>query len=79
MAGAFGGVAAMAVKGPTPEEVAAWVEETTRRQGVPLKVEEPGAVDAVVTLLREGRVPVRAAKSDRGGKGRSDSDLERPG
>jgi hypothetical protein len=63
----------------TPEEVAAWVEETTRRQGVPLRVEEPGTVDAVVTLLREGRVPVRAARSGRGGKGRSGSDREQPG
>jgi len=63
----------------TPEEVAAWVEETTRRQGVPVKVEETGTVDAVVTLLREGREPVRAATAGRGGKGRSGSDPEPPG
>jgi len=69
----------MAVKQPRLEEVAAWVEETTRCQGVPVKVEEPGAVDAVVTLLREGRVPVKAARSEKAGKGRSGSDPGRRG
>lgn len=76
MAGSFGGVDAMAV---TPEEVAAWVEASTACQGLATKVEDEAAMDRVVTLLRGGREPVRAASSGRGGKGRTGSDPERPG
>lgn len=77
MAGPFGGVVAMALS--HDPEVVAWVVESTAAQGVPVRVEEPAAVERVVTLLGEGREPVRAARSDRGGKGRSGSDPERPG
>ena len=72
-AGSCGGVAAVAVT-PTREVAAAWVEESTARQGLPVKVDDPGVIERVVTLLREGREPVRAARSARGGKGRSGSD-----
>jgi hypothetical protein len=75
--GSRGAVAAGAVgHGPV---VVAWVEATTARRGVPVKVSEPGAVERVATLLRGGRVPVRAARRRRGGRGRNGCDPEPPG
>jgi len=57
-------VAAMAIEQPTPEEVAAWVERTTTAQGVAVRVSDPEAVEAVASLLRDGREPVvKDAKS----------------
>jgi len=76
-AGSWGAVGARAL-GHDPV-VVAWVEATAARQGVPVKVEEPGVVGGVVTLLREGRAPVRAARRRRGGRGRSGSGPEPPG
>jgi hypothetical protein len=72
-AGSCGGVAvaAMAMKHTPAEEVAEWVEESTSRQGVPVKVDDPGVIEGVVMLLREGRVPVRAARPVKAGRGRS--------
>jgi hypothetical protein len=70
-AGSWGGAAAVAMNRPTAEEVAAWVEESTARQGVPVKVEDSGAVERVAVLLGVGRVPVRAARPGGAGRGRS--------
>lgn len=65
MAGAAGGVAAMAMRRVSDEQVAAWVERTTFEQGVEAKVADPQTVADVVALLREGRTPelVRDAKA----------------
>lgn len=76
-AGSWGAVAVVAV-GHDPV-VVAWVEATTVRQGVPVKVEEPLAVERVAVLLRGGGGPVRAARPGRGGKGRSGCDPAPPG
>jgi hypothetical protein len=76
-AGYWGAVAVVAVS--HDPVVVAWVEATAARQGVPVKVEEPGVVERVVTLLREGGEPVRAARRRRGGRGRIGSDPEPPG
>ena len=70
-AGSWGGVAAMAMNRPTAEVVAAWVAESTARQGVPVKVEDPGVIERVAVLLGVGRVPVRAARPVKAGRGRS--------
>jgi hypothetical protein len=70
-AGSWGGVAAMAMNRPTAEVVAEWVEESTSRQGVPVKVEDPGVIGRVAVLLGEGRLPVRAARPVKAGRGRS--------
>ena len=70
-AGSRGGVAATAMNRPTAGEVAAWVAESTARQGVPVKVDDPGAIERVAVLLGEGRVPVRAARPVKAGRGRS--------
>ena len=50
---------------PTAEQVGAWMAKSTAAQGVPVKVTDQTAVEAVVTLLREGRTPgrVRDARS----------------
>jgi hypothetical protein len=53
-----GGVAAMEMKPPTAEEVAAWVERTAREQGVASRVTDRATIEAVEALLREGREPV---------------------
>ncbi len=51
---------------PIPEAVAVWVERSTAAQGVPMKVTDPKAVEAVAALLKDGRepAPVRAARSE---------------
>lgn len=51
------------------DAVAAWVRASCARQGVPEKVEDPGAIRAVVGLLG----PPRRARVGRRGQGRSDS------
>ncbi len=43
---------------PTAEEVAAWLERTTKASGVPFKMTDPATIEAVATLLLEGREPV---------------------
>ena len=60
-------------------EVVAFVERTTREQGLSVKVTDPAAIGLVVTLLREGRQPVRAARSDRADPDQTDSDPGSPG
>lgn len=49
----------------TPEAVVAWVERSTAAQGLPVKVTDVRAVEAVAALLKDGRepAPVRAARS----------------
>ena len=54
-------------------EVVAFVERTTREQGVPVKVSDAAVVATVVALLGEGREPVRAARSGRGAPSRNGS------
>ena len=54
-------------------EVVAFVERTTREQGLPVKVTDPAAIGVVVTLLREGRQPLRAARSGRAAPDRTGS------
>lgn len=44
-------------------ELVAWLEQTCREQGVPVKVEDPSAVADVVALLAEGREAVRPSTS----------------
>ncbi|MEX0826236.1 MAG: hypothetical protein WD184_05745 [Acidimicrobiia bacterium] len=48
----------MAIKPLSPEVVAGWVDSSTAAQGVPAKVTDPNAVEAVSALLGEGREPV---------------------
>lgn len=43
---------------PTPEQITAWVEKSTRAQGVPFKVTDPAVIEAVAVLLGAGREPV---------------------
>jgi hypothetical protein len=57
------------MKPPSPAEVARWVEDSTREQGVPFSVADAATVRAVVALLREGRRPQRARAARRGGSG----------
>lgn len=59
--------------------VVAWVVESTARQGVSVKVVEPGVVGRVAVLFREGGRRVRAARWGGGGRGRSGCDPEPPG
>jgi hypothetical protein len=53
------------VNDQTPPEVVAWVKRTTKAQGVAVKVTDADPVEAVVSLLQDGRRPkvVRGAKS----------------
>jgi hypothetical protein len=59
--------------------VVAWVEATTAHQSLPVKVEDPVAIQRVSVLLRGGGGPVRAARRRRGGRGRIGCDPEPPG
>ena len=59
--------------------VVAWVEATTARQGLPLKVGDRLVVERVAVLLRGGGERVRAARRRRGGRGRNGCDPEPPG
>jgi len=54
-------------------KVVAFVERTTRQQGLPMKVTDPAVIVRVVALLGEGRRPVRAARSGRAAPSRSGS------
>lgn len=45
------------------EVVDRWVAETTAAQGLPEAITDPKTIAEVVALLREGREPVKAAKS----------------
>ncbi len=69
LAGASGGVAAMAMNRPTAAEVTAWVERSTAEQGLPFAVAEPGTVGAALALLPEGRRVERARGARQGGSG----------
>ena len=40
-----------------------WVAETTAAQGLAATITDPKVIAEVVALLREGREPVKAAKS----------------
>ena len=45
----------------SPEQVAEWVERSTAAEGVPVRVSDPRTVEAVASLLVEGREPVSEA------------------
>jgi hypothetical protein len=60
-------------------EVIEFVERTTREQGLSVKVTDPAVIEVVVTLLGEGRRPVRASRSDRDDPDRSGSSPGSPG
>jgi hypothetical protein len=76
-AGSSGAVAVVALS--HDPVVVAWVEATAARQGVPVKVEDLGAIERLAVLLGEGRVPVRAARPGRGGRGQSGCGPGSPG
>ena len=73
-AGSRSGVAVVAMK-HTPAEVAGWVEESAARQGVPVKVEDPGAVERVVGVVGGGP---GAGQSRQTGESREGSKRLRP-
>lgn len=51
-------MAAVVMPDPIPEQVVEWVKASTAAQGIPDRVTDAGIVEAVTTLLREGREPV---------------------
>ena len=76
-AGSWGAVALVALS--HDPVVVAWVEATTARQGLRVKVQDLGAIGRVAVLLRGGGERVRAARRRRGGRGRSGCGPEPPG
>lgn len=59
----------MAMREPTLTEVIECVRASTAAQGLPERVTDAGIVEAVSTLLREGREPVRSESPDQGETG----------
>jgi len=76
-AGSWGAVALVALS--HDPVVVAWVEESTARQGLGVKVQDPGAIGRVAVLLRGGGERVRVARRRRAGRGRSGCGPEPPG
>lgn len=65
------GVGVMAL---SRKQVAAWVERTCAKQGVPVYVSDPATIAQVVTLLRGGTTErTRAKRGSTGRPARSDS------
>lgn len=69
LGGTPGAVVAAAMREPTAEEVIEWVRASTAAQGVPERVTDAAVIEAVSTLLRDGREPV-TSKAPHGHKPR---------